>query len=131
MPVSSPAIAHARYYHRNLNPPKLIDIGFSQLPRSSTVARQVRIHAVPTHTKTPGFREMIKSDVPQVAKLLRRYLGRYDICQTFSRDEEVEHWFLSGQGKGKGTSRDGQVIWAYVVEVRSMIFTKIRIQRHI
>jgi glycylpeptide N-tetradecanoyltransferase len=60
---------------------------------------------------------MVKADVPQVGKLLRNYLSRFDIVQTFDRDEEVEHWFLSGQGKDENGNKVGQVVWAYVVEV--------------
>lgn len=106
-----------RYYHRNLNPPKLVDIGFSPLPRGSTIARLVRQYSVGTATQTPGFREMVRADVPQVAALLRRFLARYDISQTFSADEDVEHWFLSGLGRNVDGKRVEQVVWAYVVEV--------------
>lgn len=60
---------------------------------------------------------MVSADVPQVGALLRRYLSRFDIIQTFSRDDEVEHWFLSGQGKDADGKRVEQVVWAYVVEV--------------
>ncbi|KAI9634584.1 Glycylpeptide N-tetradecanoyltransferase [Dioszegia hungarica] len=115
-------IGTSRYYHRNLNPPKLVDIGFSSLPRSMTIARLVKQLAVPTAPSLPGFREMEKKDVPQVAALLRRYLARFEITQTFETDQEVEHWFLSGRGKEGGEEgsakwrREGQVVWAYVVE---------------
>jgi glycylpeptide N-tetradecanoyltransferase len=123
-----------RYYHRNLNPPKLVDIGFSALPRSMTIARLVKQNAVPTTTSIPGFREMEERDVPQVAALLRRYLARFEVAQNFESDAEVAHWFLSGRGlkggeggaiaggeagktEGAEWRRTGQVVWAYVVEV--------------
>jgi glycylpeptide N-tetradecanoyltransferase len=67
---------------------------------------------------------MVKSDVPQVAALLRKYLARFDIAQTFGKDEEVEHWFLSGQGKEVGDKRVEQVTWVYVVEVRTVSANK-------
>ncbi|KAK4687496.1 glycylpeptide N-tetradecanoyltransferase, partial [Tremellales sp. Uapishka_1] len=106
----------SRYYHRNLNPPKLVDIGFSPLPRSMTIARLVKQYSLPSHPRLPGFREMVLADVPQVASLLRRYLARFEIAQTFGKDEEVEHWFLSGQGREENGKRVEQVIWSYVVE---------------
>ncbi|KAK8864148.1 glycylpeptide N-tetradecanoyltransferase [Kwoniella newhampshirensis] len=109
-------IGTCRYFHRNLNPPKLVDIGFSPLPRSMTIARLVRQYAVPTHPRIAGFREMTHADVPQVGDLLRKYLERFDVIQTFSKDEDVEHWFLSGQGTNVDGKRAGQVVWAYVVE---------------
>lgn len=110
-----------RYYHRNLNPPKLVDIGFSPLPRGSTIARLVRQYAVPTAPQTPGFREMTADDVPQVAKVLRRFLSRYEIRQTFSTDEDVAHWFTSGRGRDVDGKRVEQVVWSYVVEVRFLV----------
>ncbi|EAL17377.1 hypothetical protein CNBN0070 [Cryptococcus deneoformans B-3501A] len=109
-------IGTCRYFHRNLNPPKLVDIGFSPLPRGSTIARLVQQYSVPSHPRIPGFREMKKEDVPQVGALLRRYLDRFDVAQAFRDDDEVEHWLLSGQGKEVGGRRVEQVVWAYVVE---------------
>ena len=94
-----------------------MDIGFSPLPRAMTIARLVRQNAVPSHPNLPGFREMVQADIPQVGDLLRRYLTRFDIAQTFTRDDEVEHWFLSGQGREEEGKRVEQVVWAYVVEV--------------
>ena len=60
---------------------------------------------------------MVRADVPQVGNLLRKYLARFDIYQMFSKEEEIDHWFLSGQGKEENGKRVGQVVWAYVVEV--------------
>ncbi|WVF69076.1 glycylpeptide N-tetradecanoyltransferase [Kwoniella sp. CBS 6097] len=109
-------IGTCRYFHRNLNPPKLVDIGFSPLPRSMTIARLVKQYSVPKETQIPGFREMTQADVPQVGNLLRKYLAKFDVAQTFGKDEEVEHWFLSGQGREVDGQRVEQVVWAYVVE---------------
>lgn len=66
---------------------------------------------------------MKKEDVPQVGALLRRYLDRFDVAQAFKNDDEVEHWFLSGQGKEVGGRRVEQVVWAYVVEVSFVSFS--------
>ena len=66
---------------------------------------------------------MTKADVPQVGQLLRRFLARFDVCQVFEKDEEVEHWFLSGQGKEENGQRVRQVTWAYVVEVGSTTYS--------
>ncbi|EIW67750.1 hypothetical protein TREMEDRAFT_33259 [Tremella mesenterica DSM 1558] len=116
--LPTPVSTCRRYYHRNLNPPKLVDIGFAALPRTSTIARMIKQYTVPMQTHIPGFREMVSADVPQVGALLRKYLTRFDVAQTFGSDAEVEHWFLSGKGKGRGdgVKRDGQVTWAFVVE---------------
>jgi len=100
-------IGTARYFHRNLNPPKLVDIGFSPLPRSMTVARLTKQCALPPMPRVPGFREMVAVDVPQVADLLRRYLSRFDVVPTFNDEDEIQHWFLSGMGKGEAVNGRG------------------------
>jgi len=110
-------IGTCRYYHRNLNPQKLVDIGFSAQPRSMTMARMKKHYSVPSVPSIAGFREMTRADIPQVRELLTRYLGRFDVAQLFSKDEEVEHWFSSGQGREVDGKRVEQVVWAYVVEV--------------
>jgi glycylpeptide N-tetradecanoyltransferase len=110
-------IGTCRYYHRNLNPQKLVDIGFSAQPRAMTMARMKKHYSAPELPKIPGFREMGKGDVTAVRELLTKFLGRFDVAQLFSKDEEVEHWFLSGQGREEGGKRIEQVVWAYVVEV--------------
>ncbi len=61
--------------------------------------------------------------------MLRRYLARFDVAQTFGKDEEVEHWFLSGQGREVDGKRVEQVTWAYVVEVCDSLQTASRIER--
>ncbi len=86
----------------------------------------VKKYALPSKPLLVGFREMTKADVPQVGALLRKYMARFDIVQTFEKDEEVEHWFLSGRGTGErnpgdGQGREGQVIWTYVVEVSCIL----------
>jgi len=83
------------------------------------MARMKKHYSAPELPKIPGFREMGKGDVTAVRELLTKFLGRFDVAQLFSKDEEVEHWFLSGQGREEGGKRVEQVVWAYVVEVCS------------
>ncbi|KAI5449375.1 glycylpeptide N-tetradecanoyltransferase [Naganishia albida] len=112
-------ISTCRYYHRNLNPAKLVDIGFTPVGRGETISRLVRKYALPATPLTPGWREMTAADVPAVGDLLRRYMRRFEMQQVFRDDDEVTHWFLSGRGEGEnkdGCGRKGQVVWAYVVE---------------
>lgn len=119
-------VAVSRYYHRTLNAPKLIDIGFAYVPRGQTLARFTKSLALPPAALTPGWREMKVKDLPQVSSLLGRYLKRFDISPEYDA-REVEHWLLSGRGKGekgangagKGRRKD-QVTFVYVVEVRPL-----------
>eukprot|EP01090_Pellita_catalonica_P019545 TRINITY_DN6696_c0_g1_i1.p1 TRINITY_DN6696_c0_g1~~TRINITY_DN6696_c0_g1_i1.p1 ORF type:complete len:401 (-),score=57.73 TRINITY_DN6696_c0_g1_i1:422-1624(-) len=94
-----------RYWHRSLNPRKLLAVGFSHLSRTMTVSRAQRLFRVPDQTKTPGIRVMLQKDVPQVTKLLRKRLDTCYLTPVFDEDEAA-HWLL--------TRKD--VINSYVVE---------------
>jgi glycylpeptide N-tetradecanoyltransferase len=99
VPVSS-----ARYFHRSLNPKKLVNVGFSRLGHRMTMARMQKLYKLPTETTTPGLRLMEERDVEGVHKLLATYLERFQLKIAFSK-EEVAHWLLP---------RD-KVIHSYVV----------------
>lgn len=115
----------SRYFHRCLNIPKLVSVRFTSVPSSMTLARMIRLHKLPDRPRLldQGLREMEERDVPQVTDLFSRYMKRFTMFPVMSEDE-VRHQFLSGLGDGPrgGDSwkirRDGQVVWAYVVEVR-------------
>ncbi|RLN44557.1 hypothetical protein BBJ28_00012499 [Nothophytophthora sp. Chile5] len=98
-------VAQCRYFHRSLNPKKLIEVGFSPLPPRMTLAQTIKTLKLPMHTSTPGFRPMERTDVPQVAVLLKKYLSKFHLAVEFDEDE-VAHWMLPRVG----------VVSAYVVE---------------
>ncbi|KAI9891692.1 MAG: glycylpeptide N-tetradecanoyltransferase [Vezdaea aestivalis] len=103
-------IGTCRYYHRIINWEKLHEIGFANLPSDSTDQRQrIRSH-VPAQTAIEGIRLMHANDVAKVHKLLSKYLRRFDLAQTWTK-EDVAHLFLHNE-----KSSPEQVIWAYVVE---------------
>jgi glycylpeptide N-tetradecanoyltransferase len=111
-----------RYYHRSLNIPKLVNVNFTYVPRSMTLARMIRVFKLPSITQLGNnLREMEEKDVPEVAALYTRYMQRYSMAPTMT-EEEVRHQFLSGKGTGEkrkdNLRREGQVVWTYVVEVR-------------
>ncbi|GAA5861642.1 hypothetical protein JCM8547_000692 [Rhodosporidiobolus lusitaniae] len=110
-------VSRCQYYHRNLSPAKLVKLGFSAVPRNSTVARMATYYRVPTETTIPGLRELEKRDLKQASRLLRAYLARFDMAPLVS-NKEVEHALWAGRGRevGKGEKREGQVVWTYVVE---------------
>jgi len=105
-------VAQNRYYHRSLNPKKLIDIGFSRLHARLTINRMIKLYRVPERPKTFGFRELQARDVPAACKLLTNYLKRFGLVQTFTEDE-FAHWFLPRAG----------VVNSYVVENASRQIT--------
>ena len=110
-------VSRCQYYHRNLNPPKLVKLGFSGVPRNSTVARMSTYYRVPTETNLPGLRELEKRDLKQASRLLRAYMARFDMAPLLS-NKDIEHALWTGRGKDVNGKRENQVTWAYVVEVR-------------
>uniref|UniRef100_A0A7S2RFI4 Glycylpeptide N-tetradecanoyltransferase n=2 Tax=Mucochytrium quahogii TaxID=96639 RepID=A0A7S2RFI4_9STRA len=95
----------ARYWHRSLNPKKLISVGFSRIQERMTMARTIKLYSVPSEPKIQGIREMVKSDAKQVQALLAEYLKQHKVFIEFDV-EEVEHWFTPRK----------DVIYSYVVE---------------
>lgn len=98
-------IATCQYWHRSLNPKKLIDVGFSRLGPRMTMNRTIRLYKLPESTVTPGFRQMELRDVPAVTRLLRGYLSQFVVATDFD-ENDVEHWLLPKEN----------VVDGYVVE---------------
>ncbi|KAI8052247.1 acyl-CoA N-acyltransferase [Syncephalis plumigaleata] len=98
--------ATCRYYHRSLNPKKLVDIGFSHLPRDMSMKRMQLRLSLPKETSIRGLRLMREEDATKVQALLNRYLKRMEFSVVFKNADEVRHWLLP---------RDG-VVSTYVVE---------------
>ena len=97
-------VATCKYFHRSLNPIKLLDVGFSHLRPRMTRNRTAKLFKLPTvsepchaavgstlcaedvlssswwcvgqDTVTPGLRPMEAKDVKAVAALLRTYLSK-------------------------------------------------------
>ncbi|KAG5681210.1 hypothetical protein PVAND_010666 [Polypedilum vanderplanki] len=86
-------VTTCRYWHRSLNPRKLIDVNFSCLARNMTMLRTIKLYKLPEQPKTQGFRQMEEKDVPQAFKLLTNYLSKYQLVPLFT-EEEFRHWFL-------------------------------------
>ncbi|CRK90794.1 CLUMA_CG004484, isoform A [Clunio marinus] len=86
-------VTTCRYWHRSLNPKKLIDVNFSCLSRNMTMQRTIKLYKLPDSPKTPGFRQIQSRDVPKAFKLLSDYLGKFDLAPLFD-EEEFRHWFL-------------------------------------
>jgi len=98
-------LAVARYWHRSLNPKKLIEVGFSRLGPNMTLARTIKFYKMPATHSAPGVRAMVPADVPAVTKLLKGYLSRYEYAPVME-EAEVAHTLLP---------RD-DVVYSYVVE---------------
>lgn len=98
-------VTSSRYYHRSLNPKKLIEVGFSRLQPRMTMARTIKLYSVKPETCVPGIRELRKEDVPAVHSLLTEYNHQFNLNADMGKDE-VAHWLLPRE----------EVVYSYVVE---------------
>lgn len=105
-------VSTTQYWHRSLNPKKLISVGFSRLQPRMTMARTIKLYKLPDKPSTPGIRLLEKRDVPQVTRLLSVYLEKYALCPVFT-EEEVEHYLMPVK----------DVVDSYVVESAGGIIT--------
>lgn len=93
--LPNPVVA-TQYYHRSLNPKKLIEIGFSGLPRHAKVSTMQKLYKLPDAPTIPGLREMTPADVPSAYRLLFEHLKKFHVALVLS-EEEFAHWQLSRQ----------------------------------
>lgn len=98
-------VSECRYYHRSLNPKKLIDIGFSYLGPRMTMARTIKLYKVHDQPQLTGIRQMTPKDAKGVFELVTAYLKKFPLHPEFTKDE-LMHWMLP---------RDG-VVYSYVIE---------------
>lgn len=105
-------VSTCRYWHRSLNPRKLVEVKFSHLSRNMTLQRTMKLYRLPDATKTAGLRPMERKDIPMVQHLLNDYLKQFYLAP-FMNEEEVAHWFLP----------QDHIIDTYVVESSNGVLT--------
>jgi glycylpeptide N-tetradecanoyltransferase len=86
-------VASARYYHRSLNPKKLVRVGFSRLNPRMTMARMQKLYKVADEPKNPLI-PMTKDHVDGVHELLSTYLSSKFLLHVNFSKEDVSHWLL-------------------------------------
>ena len=86
-------VASARYYHRSLNPKKLVRVGFSRLNPRMTMARMQKLYKVADEPKSQLI-PMTKDHVDGVHELLCKYLSSKFLLHVNFSKEEVVHWLL-------------------------------------
>jgi hypothetical protein len=102
-----------RYYHRALNIPVLIDVGFWS---ASDIEEAIESNCVGLSSLV-GLRPMELRDMPQVTELFNQYMNRFEMVPVLNL-AEAEHQFMM---TGQATEDVGieKVTRSYVVEVRS------------
>jgi glycylpeptide N-tetradecanoyltransferase len=86
-------VASARYYHRSLNPKKLVKVGFSRLNPRMTMARMVKLYKLPkepSHDLIP----MTNDHVDGVHQILTHYLQTNFKMHVNFTTEDIAHWLL-------------------------------------
>lgn len=59
--------------------------------------RTIKLYKLPDEPKTPGYRQLTESDLPQAYELLQNYLSSFKLVPVFSL-EELKHWLLPKNG---------------------------------
>lgn len=90
-------VGTCRYWHRSLNPRKLIEVRFSHLRKNMTMQRTMKFYKLPEQTACSSIRPMCQADVPSGHRLLVEHLRTYDLSPIFSQ-EEFSHWFMPQNG---------------------------------
>jgi glycylpeptide N-tetradecanoyltransferase len=98
-------VARCRYWHRSLNPKKLIEVGFSRLAPRMTMTRTVKLYGLPEAPSTRGLRPMVAADCEEACAALNKHLMKYAIAPQLS-EAEFKHWLLPRT----------DVIYSFVVE---------------
>ncbi|AYV82460.1 MAG: glycylpeptide N-tetradecanoyltransferase 2-like [Hyperionvirus sp.] len=102
-------IGITKYWHRDLNPKKLIEIGFSYLPPNQSMNQRIRLYKLPLIPQL-SLRPLTLSDIPEAYALLNQYLNKFKLRQMFTL-EEFTHFFLPKT----------DIIYTYVLETNSKI----------
>jgi glycylpeptide N-tetradecanoyltransferase len=86
-------VASARYYHRSLNPKKLVRVGFSRVNPRMTMARMQKLYKLPQEPSN-HLVEMSNEHVDGVHELLKTYLDSNFALHINFTKEDVAHWLL-------------------------------------
>ena len=91
-------VSFAPYWHRNLNPKKLVEVGFSHRPADVPMSRFVKMHRLANDSIIPNIRPMELRDVPAVTEALNAHLfANYKLHISYTEDE-VKHFLLPREG---------------------------------
>lgn len=80
-------VAQCRYYHRSLDPKKLIEVGFSRLMPRMTMTRTMRLFKLPDQPQIPGIQPMLPEHCESARNLLNQYLSQFKMAPHLSTGE--------------------------------------------
>lgn len=70
-------ISITTYWHRSLNPKKLVEVGFSSLPAKTPMARHIKSYKLPENTIIPGLRPLEAKDCGECFEKLNKFLTQF------------------------------------------------------
>lgn len=88
--LPSPAVS-CQFYHRNLSPRKLVEIGFMGMSSRMTMARLIKLFKLPDQP-TISLRLMEERDIPSAHSLLKDYLSKIKFAIDFTEQEFAYHF---------------------------------------
>ena len=97
-------VSKTTYWHRSLQPKKLIEVGFSHLAPRMTMMRTIKLYALPDKPQVAGFRKMTDADCEVCCHKLNAKLRNYKLAPQFTL-ADFKHWILTSS-----------VVCSYVVE---------------
>lgn len=87
-------VAKCRYWHRSINPKKLIEIGFTSLRDRMTLSQTIKHYRLPDNSTVP-LEVLTREDIPSAHALLTNYLAsKCRLVHKFS-EEELAHMLLT------------------------------------
>jgi len=86
-------ICDTTYWHRSLNPKKLIEVGFSSKRHDVPLARYIKSQRIVKEHSVVGIRPLEKKDCKVVRELLNNYLKKFKLHINFT-EKEFMHFFM-------------------------------------
>lgn len=97
-------VTQCKYFHRSLNPKKLVECGFSGAGKTP-MGKLISQYALPAAPTLAGVRPFESRDAPRLAELLSTYLEKFAFAPVFDH-EDILHYFTHRQ----------DILSCYVVE---------------
>ncbi|KAI3388023.1 hypothetical protein SNEBB_010326 [Seison nebaliae] len=85
-------VSKCTYWHRSINPKKLIEVKFSFVRPNLSMSQHIRLHKLPEEPKH-NWSKFEKKEVEEVKILMNNKLKEMNLAAIYT-EEEIEHWFL-------------------------------------
>ena len=89
-------VGECQYWHRSLSPKKLVEVGFSHLPRKSRMVDHVRKYKLPPAPEA-ALVPMTAAHVASAHRLVSAHLEQFQLAPVFS-PADFAHWLLPRPG---------------------------------